>query len=180
MEEMHDCTICFEGIEDPSQLVKTPCGHTFHNSCLTPWFMAKDTCPMCRCNYGDGQENDDYDYNENVDLDFTVRLNFRADSYIMGAIQRRIAAVYSDPDEETKDWLVNYINGERVLCVYSLINNYNSIIRFDFEYNKERNRLEIFFISEQMFNENEKYRVLNNWVFKRRANGYFNYNITEF
>ena len=63
----HDCVICFEEIENSSDLIKTPCGHTFHNACLTPWFMSKDTCPMCRKNYGKERDTSSFDSDEEWD-----------------------------------------------------------------------------------------------------------------
>ena len=43
------CSICQEnfklGEEEVSQM---HCGHIFHTSCLSEWFIYKNTCPLCR------------------------------------------------------------------------------------------------------------------------------------
>jgi hypothetical protein len=33
-------------------VVKVPCGHYFHRSCLTEWAMASNVCPLCRSQLG--------------------------------------------------------------------------------------------------------------------------------
>lgn len=40
------CSICFE----PMILFKrtSPCGHEFHNDCITKWIEKQSTCPLCR------------------------------------------------------------------------------------------------------------------------------------
>ena len=177
--KMHDCTICFEPIENEKEIFKTPCGHVFHNSCVTPWFLSKNTCPMCRHNYGD-EEYSDYEDEEDEEMPFMTEMDFVAGREIMNPIQNRIEMVYENPEEATKDWVVSYVNGDRVHSVYSLIKYDKSIFRFDFEYNTQTNCLSVSYISEQVFNENKKYQINDNWVFRRRANGYYNYNNTEF
>jgi hypothetical protein len=178
----HDCVICFEEIADTNQMIKTPCGHTFHNSCLTPWFMAKDTCPMCRKNYGKEREQvsdsdeewDSEEYDSEEEDSFTVSIDFDGNDDIMESVLDRISLVCEDPIETTSDWVLNRVNGEDVYCVYSLIRDGDSLVRIDFEYNKDTNHLDVYYISKQVFNKNKNNQVVDNWVFKRRANGYFN------
>jgi hypothetical protein len=44
-----DCSICLEEIkqDQPTSQIDT-CEHTFHKSCLEPWFLRHSTCPNCR------------------------------------------------------------------------------------------------------------------------------------
>ena len=184
----NDCVICFEEINNPCELIKTPCGHTFHNSCLTPWFMAKDTCPMCRKNYGkerdlnndsdEDWDSDDY-YSEDEEDSFRAYFNFNIfdePDCIIDPIINQITSIGEDPVRMTSDWVLNYMNGDELYCIYSLIRDGDSLVRIEFAYNKNKNKLNVYFISRHIFNAN-KYQTLDNWVFKRRANGYFNPNV---
>jgi hypothetical protein len=45
--ETFECSICTEDISHTTG-GGLPCGHTFHNDCITPWFRNKNTCPNCR------------------------------------------------------------------------------------------------------------------------------------
>jgi hypothetical protein len=186
----HDCVICFDEIENPCELIETPCGHTFHNSCLTPWFLAKDTCPMCRMNYGKERpgendsdeewESDDYGFDEEEDA-FRAYFNFdifEVEDSIMDPIIDQISSVGEDPEGMTSDWMLNHIDGDEVYCIYSLIRDGDSLVRIEFTYNKNQNKMNVYFISRHIFNTNKKYQTLDNWVFKRRANGYFNRNVS--
>ncbi|UYV80521.1 AMFR [Cordylochernes scorpioides] len=40
-----DCAICWDHMESARKL---PCGHLFHNSCLTSWLEQDTSCPTCR------------------------------------------------------------------------------------------------------------------------------------
>merc|ERR1740139_474314 len=50
------CSICVSGISSMGggsectehQLLKTVCGHTFHETCLVQWLQRRTTCPVCR------------------------------------------------------------------------------------------------------------------------------------
>ncbi|PRQ19975.1 putative transcription factor C2H2 family [Rosa chinensis] len=44
------CTICMEEeFDGTSNLIRTPCAHAFHKSCVVRWLiMNKNTCPLCR------------------------------------------------------------------------------------------------------------------------------------
>jgi hypothetical protein len=50
MQSNPDCVICLEKIN--GEPITTPCCHTMHNKCLTPWLLLEDTCPLCRHNIG--------------------------------------------------------------------------------------------------------------------------------
>lgn len=59
---MIQCAICYDDISNEKTCVKTPCGHCFHNECLTHWLLTKDNCPICRFQFGEtNEEEDDYD-----------------------------------------------------------------------------------------------------------------------
>jgi hypothetical protein len=43
-----ECTVCFEWIEEGENAMVTPCGHFFHQECLTRWMNEHMICPFCR------------------------------------------------------------------------------------------------------------------------------------
>jgi hypothetical protein len=43
-----ECPICFCALDEENPVVETGCEHIFHEACLVPWLMKKDTCPVCR------------------------------------------------------------------------------------------------------------------------------------
>jgi hypothetical protein len=55
IEKKPECCVCCDDI-DKCDLVTTPCKHTFHNACLTQWLMEKVTCPICRYEFGERDE----------------------------------------------------------------------------------------------------------------------------
>lgn len=42
------CAICLDPLNTGSQLLKPPCNHVFHATCLNTWYGTSDTCPECR------------------------------------------------------------------------------------------------------------------------------------
>jgi hypothetical protein len=48
------CTICFNefadqrAIQESGKLIKTKCGHIFHEKCLNNWLKKKNNCPLCK------------------------------------------------------------------------------------------------------------------------------------
>lgn len=43
------CPICLEKMTTFNIITKLPCGHSFHNACITPWLTeTSNSCPMCR------------------------------------------------------------------------------------------------------------------------------------
>jgi len=43
------CAICQEGIDSSSPVRRiNRCQHSFHQTCIDPWFQTSVTCPICR------------------------------------------------------------------------------------------------------------------------------------
>ena len=68
---MFQCSICYDDILDKNTCVKTPCGHCFHNECLTHWLLEKDNCPICRFQFGETKDPED-DYDEDNDEGYII------------------------------------------------------------------------------------------------------------
>lgn len=51
------CSICLEELTGPSSIVKTPCVHYFHEDCLATWCKNRMSCPMCRQDVGQADDN---------------------------------------------------------------------------------------------------------------------------
>ncbi|KAH8896180.1 hypothetical protein GQ53DRAFT_640025 [Thozetella sp. PMI_491] len=44
--------ICLEPMLDGEMVRLLPCGHVFHSSCITLWYLRHHpTCPMCKVSY---------------------------------------------------------------------------------------------------------------------------------
>lgn len=50
-----NCAVCWERMDSARKL---PCGHFFHNSCLTSWLEQDTSCPTCRTSLSEGQQVD--------------------------------------------------------------------------------------------------------------------------
>jgi hypothetical protein len=44
-----ECCICLD-MDNIREWSILPCGHKFHNSCVSTWLLAHQTCPVCRLN----------------------------------------------------------------------------------------------------------------------------------
>lgn len=42
------CSVCLEDFKLGNRANKLRCGHVFHRTCVTPWLLMKNTCPVCR------------------------------------------------------------------------------------------------------------------------------------
>lgn len=48
-EDKSTCSICLENDVNDDNGGKLPCGHTYHNTCITSWFTCdRCDCPCCR------------------------------------------------------------------------------------------------------------------------------------
>ena len=43
-----ECAICLNSLSNNGVVVRTPCGHLFHEECLGRWISTDPTCPTCR------------------------------------------------------------------------------------------------------------------------------------
>lgn len=46
--KIKNCCICWESFSGPGDILRTPCNHFFHASCLTKWCQGHQDCPLCR------------------------------------------------------------------------------------------------------------------------------------
>ena len=46
-EKLCSICLCEEEFRDEA-IVKLPCSHIYHKTCITEWLMKKQVCPMCR------------------------------------------------------------------------------------------------------------------------------------
>lgn len=45
--DLHECELCLEEYEEGHELLRLPCLHLFHSSCVGPWLQKSYTCPIC-------------------------------------------------------------------------------------------------------------------------------------
>jgi hypothetical protein len=53
-----ECPICYDVINE-GEATSTPCGHTFHVTCMTSWLERATTCPSCRTRVAAAPTNPD-------------------------------------------------------------------------------------------------------------------------
>ena len=53
-----ECPICYDVINE-GESTRTPCGHTFHVTCMTSWLERATTCPSCRTRVSAAPSNPD-------------------------------------------------------------------------------------------------------------------------
>jgi len=47
-EACSECALCLEEYSPGEEVLKLPCGHFFHESCVGPWFAKSLLCPLCQ------------------------------------------------------------------------------------------------------------------------------------
>lgn len=57
MRTQGQCCVCFEEYTSKKRIVRTPCHHYLHHSCLKLWLRASNSCPICRCNLEEASEH---------------------------------------------------------------------------------------------------------------------------
>ncbi|XP_022965415.1 E3 ubiquitin-protein ligase RNF181-like [Cucurbita maxima] len=43
------CAVCMEEFRADEGGKQIPCGHVYHQSCISSWLSVGDCCPLCRC-----------------------------------------------------------------------------------------------------------------------------------
>ena len=46
--EFPECSICLMEVNEGQNTILLPCGHMFHEECVTKWLKIHNTCPLCR------------------------------------------------------------------------------------------------------------------------------------
>ena len=46
--EYPECSICLTEVNEGEDTILLPCGHMFHDACVTKWLKIHNTCPLCR------------------------------------------------------------------------------------------------------------------------------------
>ena len=46
--EFPECSICLMEVNEGQDTILLPCGHMFHETCVTKWLEIHNTCPLCR------------------------------------------------------------------------------------------------------------------------------------
>ena len=46
--EFPECSICLMEVTEGQDTILLPCGHMFHDKCVTKWLEIHNTCPLCR------------------------------------------------------------------------------------------------------------------------------------
>lgn len=100
------CSICLFDIYNNDILFTTDCNHSFHASCILPWFANNHSCPICR------QEIIfDYNFFENL-----------TDIVVENVVENVV-----DNDEELHEDLAYYLLLREVLVVVNDIDCLNNI-----------------------------------------------------
>jgi hypothetical protein len=47
---INPCIICYNNFKQNEEIVKLPCNHYFHKSCILNWILVNSNCPLCRNN----------------------------------------------------------------------------------------------------------------------------------
>ncbi|KAK9102261.1 hypothetical protein Sjap_019515 [Stephania japonica] len=44
----YSCRICLEDMDIGGEVIRMPCSHVFHLSCIDEWLGTNHVCPLCR------------------------------------------------------------------------------------------------------------------------------------
>ncbi|XP_022967685.1 E3 ubiquitin-protein ligase RNF181-like [Cucurbita maxima] len=47
-KELGDCCICLDEMNKKREVIRTPCGHAYHESCIFEWLNLHNSCPLCK------------------------------------------------------------------------------------------------------------------------------------
>lgn len=56
LEEEPHCSICLGEYEDDEKLIKLPCGHVYHEECISSWCTNHTRCPLCNYDLNQQQQ----------------------------------------------------------------------------------------------------------------------------
>ena len=134
------CSICIESI-DKTNMIKTPCDHTFCNKCLTKWLITNTSCPMCRNNFGpsdksEESDDDDEEISINVEMNDGISKRFQSDieEYYEDFVDRLFDMIDNIEDQEyLRDYNVLIENGYYCMNVEFIEKNkvISSLISYD-------------------------------------------------
>jgi E3 ubiquitin-protein ligase RNF115/126 len=51
-----DCSVCMDTVTVGCEVANLPCGHWFHEHCVSMWLREHNTCPICRKGITPGSE----------------------------------------------------------------------------------------------------------------------------
>jgi hypothetical protein len=63
--EYPTCSVCLTDINKDQDTILIPCGHLFHNDCITKWLDMNNTCPVCRYELPTDNQNNTRPNNSN-------------------------------------------------------------------------------------------------------------------
>lgn len=70
---IHECNICLNNFEIGDEIQNTPCQHRYHRACLTTWLNMASTCPNCRVELLNPEENSEPLENDEEDSQIEIR-----------------------------------------------------------------------------------------------------------
>jgi hypothetical protein len=144
MNNMNNCAICCDEIQNKEDGFQTPCNHYMHNTCLTHWLLLKNTCPICRHNIcgSNNHKEDVEDYSEDEDEEEIqdIQVNFSNEIYtsnyntILDSLKEIIYLLTHD-DEDLNDYrLQNNWGFDEVNNIFNLkVNTRNDIIKINID-----------------------------------------------
>ncbi|KAA0044413.1 E3 ubiquitin-protein ligase RNF181-like protein [Cucumis melo var. makuwa] len=51
-EEEGDCSVCLDELDcGKREVIRIPCGHVYHESCIFEWLNNNNSCPLCRTSF---------------------------------------------------------------------------------------------------------------------------------
>jgi E3 ubiquitin-protein ligase RNF115/126 len=53
------CSVCWEDFMLGENVRQLPCTHIYHEPCIRPWLELHGTCPICRQNLMNDEQNSD-------------------------------------------------------------------------------------------------------------------------
>ncbi|GIZ02251.1 TRAF-interacting protein [Caerostris extrusa] len=69
------CIICKDLLDSVQSIVTIPCGHVFHNNCLSQWMVCSKTCPECRHHIEKNISKLYFSFSPDSDIDASVLEN---------------------------------------------------------------------------------------------------------